>query len=106
MTLRLRHSWTSSRQRKTARRLAREERRLHLLEEMLQEQRLLVERLRPLDQEAEFEMLFPQRESPAPPAPKPFNPAPGLTEARPRSPFPDMEPEEIDRLLGLPQQQS
>lgn len=45
VTLRFRHSWTSWRQRVQSRRLAREQRRLTLLEQLLLEQQILVERL-------------------------------------------------------------
>lgn len=89
------------RQRKAERRLARETRRLLLLQEMYRAQALLVERLTPLEPEPWPWPPSPQPESLAPPEPKPYNPTPGLT-AHP--PFPHQSEEEIDRLLGLPPQ--
>jgi hypothetical protein len=113
--MRLRHSWTSSRRRKTERRLARERRRLSLLVEMLQEQVLLVEQLEHPAQVVSLPEPEPWPWPPAMPEPEPMpspylppaNPSPGL--ARPSPTVEELffqEPEteeeqEIARLLGL-----
>jgi hypothetical protein len=103
--LRLRRSWTRWSRKRAARRLARERRRLLLLQALLTEQ---VERLRELERRQHPLLTVPvpvpqMLELPQPTPPPPMR-------ARPE-PTPPPEPEndpvgEIAQLLGLPQQQT